>query len=147
MIRAINIVLIIAIALQTVGCSTWRPLARANEVPEDDRQSSMRVQVLGKLKVGMRARIKIREGTRVPVIGQVIECVIEKVGATSLTVTPMSFHAPGNVSRELTLRYADIVSIEYRESDDSVVFVLGVGVGAVLGYLFFLWGLSRIELD
>ena len=28
MMRAISIVLIVAIALQTVGCSTWRPLVR-----------------------------------------------------------------------------------------------------------------------
>ena len=33
MTRAMSIVLIVTIALQTVGCSTWRPLARANNVP------------------------------------------------------------------------------------------------------------------
>ena len=41
MMRAISIVLIVAIALQTVGCSTWRPLVRANEVSEDNNPTSM----------------------------------------------------------------------------------------------------------
>ncbi len=36
MMRAISIVLIVAIALQTVGCSTWRPLVRATRIAEDD---------------------------------------------------------------------------------------------------------------
>ena len=66
MMRAISIFLIIAIALQTVGCTTMRPLARVNEVSEDNRQSSMRDQVLGKLTEGMRVRIRIREGARAP---------------------------------------------------------------------------------
>ena len=148
MTRAISIVLIVAIALQTVGCSTWKPLARMNEVPEDNRQASMRDQVLGKLKEGMRVRIRIREGSAVPVIGQVIECVIERVGLTSLTITASAqFFFPDNLSRRLTLRYSDIESVEYRESDNSGIFVLGVGVGAVLGFLLFQWGLSGIELD
>ena len=77
MIRAINIVLIVAIALQTVGCSTWKPLARTHEVPEDDRQSSMRDQVLGKLKEGMAIRIRIRDGTPTQIKGQVLECIVE----------------------------------------------------------------------
>ncbi len=51
MTRAINIVLVLAIALQTVGCSSWRPLARANEVSEDNRQASMRDKVLSKLNL------------------------------------------------------------------------------------------------
>ena len=148
MTRAISIVLIVAIALQTVGCSAWKPLARANEVSKDDKQSSMRDQVLGRLTVGMRARIEIREGAPAPVIGRVIECVIENVGPTSLTVTASAqFFFPDNLSRRLTLRYSDIESVEYRESDNSGIFVLGVGVGAVLGFLLFQWGLSGIELD
>ena len=127
MIRAVNIVLIVAIALQIVGCSTWRQLARANEVPEETRQFLMRDQVFGKLKEGMRARIKIRDGTRTPAVGQVIECVVERVGPTSLTVTASAkfvfpdnvrarFVFPDNVSRKLTLNYTDIESIEYRKS-------------------------------
>ena len=67
MTRAISIVLIVAIALQTVGCSTWRPLALANNVPEDSRQSSMREQVLGKLEEGMAVRITILEGASAPI--------------------------------------------------------------------------------
>ena len=144
MIRAISIVLIVAIALQTVGCSTWRPLARVDEVPEVNRHSSMRLQSMGKLKEGMRVRIRIRTGTGTPIKGRVIECVIEKIGHTSLNVTPFTSRGRGN---EIALRYADIVSIEYRESDNSGVFVLGLGVGAVLGFLLFHWGLSGIELD
>ena len=67
MMRAISIVLIVAIALQTVGCSAWRPLARMNEAPEDARRASMRNQVLGKLKEGMAVRIRILEGASAPI--------------------------------------------------------------------------------
>ena len=121
MIRTINIVVIVAIALQTVGCTTWRPLARASKVTEDDRQSSMRNQVLGKLKEGMVVRIEILEGTYVPIKGQIIECVIEKVGLTSLTLTPFKGYARRNDGTEFTLRYTDIVSIEYRQVGDSTI--------------------------
>ena len=143
MTRAISIVLIAAIALQTVGCSTWQPLARASKVHEDDKQSSMRDQVLGKLKEGMRVRIGIREDAA-PITGRVVECVINKIGHTSLTVTPFTSFARGN---EITLHYADIVSIEYRESDGSEAFIVGVGVGSVLCFLLLLRALSGIELD
>ena len=78
MMRSIGIVLVLAIALQTMGCSRWKPLTRTDKVPDDDRQSSMRDLVLGRLKEGMRVRIRIREGSPAPVIGQDIECVIEK---------------------------------------------------------------------
>lgn len=149
MTRAINIVLVAAIALQTVGCSSWRPLARMNEVPEDERQSSMRDQVLGKLKEGMRARIEIREGTRAPVVGQVIECIVEKVGPTSLTVVvSVEFVFPDHVGRRLELNYSDIESIEYRKSKRGYgVFVAGLGVGVALGVLLFSWAISGLELD
>ncbi len=148
MIRAINIVLIVAIALQTVGCSTWRPLARVNEVSEDDRQSSMQELVLGNLKEGMRVRIRILEGTPAPIKGQVLECIVEKIGKTTLTLTASTYFFPDNVSRRLTLNYPDIESIEYRESNRGLtVFVAGVAVGTVLGFFLFLYGLSGIQLD
>ncbi len=148
MMRAISIVLIVAIALQTVGCSAWRPLARMNEAPEDDRQSSMRDQVLGKLKEGMAIRIRIRDGTPTQIKGQVLECIVEKIGKTTLTLTASTYFFPDNVSRRLTLNYPDIESIEYRESNRGLpVFVAGVAVGTVLGYFLFLYGLSGIQLD
>ncbi len=134
MMRAISIVLIVTIALQVVGCSAWRPLARMNEAPEDARQASMRNQVLGKLKEGMVVRIEILEGTYVPIKGQIIECVIEKVGLTSLTLTPFKGYARRNDGTEFTLRYTDIVSIQYRQVGDSTILVGGVVVGAVLGF-------------
>ena len=139
MMRASSIVLIVAIALQTVGCSTWRPLARMNVVSEYDRQSSMREQVLEKLKEGMAVRIRIREGTRTPTKGEVIECVIEEIGQARLTVTPVTSYLHSKVKRNLTLYYSDIVSIENRESDHKfVIFATGVLGGAALGcYLFF----------
>lgn len=149
MTRAISIVLIATIGLQTVGCTTWRQVARMKQVPEANREASMRDQVFRKLKEGMRARIEIREGTRAPVVGQVIECVVEKVGPTSLIVTASSkFVFPDNVGRKLTLRYSDIVSIEYRESDRGFgVFVAGVGVGVALGLYLFIRAISGITLD
>ena len=149
MIRAMSIVLIVAIALQTVGCSTWRPLALANNVPEDSRQSSMREQVLGKLTEGTRARIKIREGTRAPVIGRVFVCVIEKVGPTSLTVTASARSVfPDNSSRRVTLRYSDIESVEYRESNRGFgVFVAGIAVGTLVGFYLLIRAISGITLD
>ena len=60
MTRTISILLIAAIALQTVGCSTWKPLARTNDVPEDAKQTVMQGEFPGKLKEGMRATIKFR---------------------------------------------------------------------------------------
>ena len=149
MMRAISIVLIVTIALQAVGCSTWRPLTCANEVPEDDRQSSMREQVLGKLTEGTRARIKIREGTRAPVIGRVFVCVIEKVGPTSLTVTASARSVfPDNSSRRVTLRYSDIESVEYRESNRGFgIFVAGVAVGTLVGFYVFIRAIAGITLD
>ncbi len=147
MIRAINIVLIVAIALQTVGCSTWKPLSRGSKVREDSKQTSMREQVLGKLREGTRARIKIREGTQAPVIGRVFVCVIEKVGPTSLTVTASARSVfPDNSSRRVTLRYSDIESVEYRESNRGLpVFVAGVAVGTLLGYYLFIRALSGLD--
>ena len=137
MTRAINIVLVAAIALQTVGCSSWRPLARMNEVPEDERQSSMRDQVLGKLKEGMRVKIRVREDAPTPFEGQVIICVIEKVGPTSLTVNLFRSNFDGNDRRESTLRFADIVSIEYRTARGLPVFLAGFAVGVVFVYFAF----------
>ncbi len=67
MMRAISIVLIVAIALQSFGCSTWRPVVRVAKSADDDRQSSMRDQVLGKLKEGMAVRIRILEGASAPI--------------------------------------------------------------------------------
>ena len=149
MIRAISFVLIVTIALQVVGCSTWRPLARADEIPANDRQASMRDQVLGKLTEGMRVRIKIREGTRAPVIGRVFVCVIEKVGPTSLTVTASARSVfPDNSSRRVTLRYSDIESVEYRESNRGFgIFVAGVAVGTLVGFYVFIRAIAGITLD
>ncbi len=136
MIRGISIVLIIVISLQTVGCSAWRPLARVNEVAEDSKQALIRDQVLGKLTVGMRVRITVQAGTRAPITGRVIECVIEEIGHTSLTVVPFTSFARGNDRRGFTLRYTDIVSIEYRGvARNSLVFFWGVAIGTILGFL------------
>lgn len=138
MIRAISIVLIVAIALQTVGCSSWKPLARANEVSEDKRESSMREQVLGKLKEGKRVRIRIREGARTRIKGRMIDCIIDKIGHTTLTVVPFTPYAGGNNRREYSLRYADIICIEFRESQDLLpVFVAGAILGLfAVGFVF-----------
>lgn len=145
MTRAVNIVLIVAIALQTVGCSsTWKPLARLDEVPVEDDQDYMRDQVLGKLNEGMTVSITIRAGTGAPIKGRVIECVVEEIGHTALTVTPVSSFSRGI---EITIRYADIVSIEHRESGRAWAFVTGAGVGVFLGLILIGWGLSGVELD
>ncbi len=143
MMRAISIVLIVAIALQTFGCSTWRPIAHLNDVPEDANQTLKQGQFPGKLKEGMRATIKIRPATRTPINGRVIECIIERVGPTSLTVIPMTFSAPSNASRKLTLNYSDIENIEYSESEGAFPAFGGV----VLGLLLVAYGLSGITLD
>ncbi|MCY3766574.1 MAG: hypothetical protein OXH06_14240 [Gemmatimonadetes bacterium] len=147
MTRAISILLIVAISLQTIGCSTWKHLARASEATEDESQSTMRDQVIGELKKGMAVRIGIMEGTHLPIKGRVIDCIIENIGQTSLTLIPIMDHIRGTVKREFRLRYSDIVSIEYRESDDSKVFVTGLAAGAVLGILLLRVVLSGIELD
>lgn len=134
MMRAISIVLIVAIALHTGGCSTWRPLARASEVTEDDRQSSIRDQVLGKLKEGMAVRIRILEGSPVPIKGQVLECIVEGIAQTSLTLIPITDHIRGTVKREFTLHFSDIAHIEYREFNRGLTtFTAGVIAGVTLG--------------
>ena len=148
MTRAISIVLIVAIALQSFGCSTWRPVVRVAKSADDDRQSSVRDHVLGKLNEGMAVRIRILEGTHLSIKGRVIDCIIEKIGPTSLTVTPMTFYAPGNIVRTLTLDYSDIQSIEYRESHSRwEVLGAGVAVGAVLAYFLIWLALSQVESD
>lgn len=134
MIRAISIVMIVAIALQTVGCSSWRPLARASGVSEDERQLTMRDQVLGKLSEGMRVRITFREGAAAPIKGEVVECVIEKIGVTSLTATPVTFYVRITERRQFTVPYTDIVSIEFSEARKITVFLGGVAVGTILGW-------------
>ncbi len=140
MIRAISIVLIAAIALHTIGCTTTRPLARANEVSEENNQTSMREQALGKLKEGMRVRIRIRAGTHAPITGRAIECVVEKIGETSLTVTPVTFYLRNTEKKPFTLPYTDIVGIEYRDTNDLAIFGGGVAVGTILA--IFVIGLS-----
>ena len=141
MIRVISIALIVAIALQAVGCSTWRPLARMNDVPEDERQTYMGEQVLGKLKEGMAVRITIRDGTPAPFKRQVIECIIEEIGQESLTLVPITDQVRGTVKREFRLNYTDIESIEYRESEvalptHEVAVVVAIAVVLVLKLSF-----------
>ena len=139
MTRVISIVLIAAIALQTVGCSTWRPLVRMNDVPEDNGQSAAGAQLPWNLTEGMRVRIGIRQGASTQIKGQVIECVIEKFGPTSMTVTPITFYVRNTDRKPLTLPYTDIASIEYRESASGAeVIGAGVATGAVLAY-FVIW--------
>lgn len=140
MTRAISIVLILALALQTVGCSTWKPLARANRVAENDRQTSMRDQVLPKLQEGMRVKIRVREGTAAPIQGVFVECVIEEIGETALTVTPITFYVRSTERKPFSLQYVDIVGIEFLDTHDLDVLVGGIAIGAVLVYL--LVGLS-----
>ena len=138
MTRAISIVLIAAIALQTVGCSTWRPLARASDVAEEDRQASIRDQVLGRLKEGMAVRITIREGTRTPLNDQILECIVEEIGQTSLTLIPITDHIRGTVKREFTLHFSDISDIEYRQFERGLTtLIVGLTAGATLAFLLF----------
>ena len=133
MTRAISIVLIATIGLQTVGCSTWRPLARGNAVSEDGRQTYMREQVLGKLKEGMAVRITIRDGTPAPFKRHVIECIIEEIGQESLTLVPIADHIRGTVTREFRLNFTDILHIENREFNRGLSnFTLGLAGGAIL---------------
>ena len=148
MIRAISIFLIVAISLQTVGCTTWRQVARMKEVPEAQREALMRDQVLGRLTEGMRVRIEIREGTRLPIKGRVIVCGIEDIGPASLVVTPWAYYLTDHVDKRLTLRYADTESVVHLESGhEIVIFVAGLGVGAALGYYLFIRAISGITLD
>ena len=78
----------------------------------------------------------MREGTRMQIKDEVAECVIERIGQNSLTVTPFTFFARGSDGRELTLRYADIVNIELRgTARKSLVFAGGFSTGVILGFL------------
>ena len=108
MMHAISIVLIVAIALQTVGCSTWRPVVRVAKSADDDRQSSVRDHVLGKLNEGMAVRIRILEGASAPIKSEVIEGKIETIGPKSLTVIFESDYFRGGEKEKLTLHFSDI---------------------------------------
>lgn len=136
MIRSVSIVLIVAVALHTVGCSTWRHVARGIKVSDDYRQSSLQDRILDKLKEGMRVRIRIRDGANAPVNGQVFVCVIDEVNATSLKVTPFKSPSQGRDERVYTIHYADITSIEeYRGyGRKSLVFVAGLTTGVILTF-------------
>ncbi len=138
MMRAVSVVLIAAILFQTVGCATKRALARANKVSQDYDQPSIREQALGNLKEGMHVRIRIREGTPAPIKGQVFEGIVEEIGQTSLTVTPVTFYVRNADRKPFTLPYADIVGIEYRDANDLAAFVGGVGFGVGLAF-FLVW--------
>lgn len=146
MTRPISIVLIAAISLQTVGCSTWRPLVRANEVPEDDRQTYMREKVMGKLEQGMAVRITICEGTPAPFKGQAIECIIEEIGQDSLALIPITDHIRGTVKREFTLHFTDILHIENREFNRGLsYFTLGLAGGAMLYFILMAVALQGLD--
>ena len=147
MTRAISIMLTVAIALQTIGCSTWRPIAQINDVPEDAKQTLIQGQFPGKLKEGMRATIKFRPVTLAPIKGRSIECIIETAGPTKLTIIPMTFNAPSNAGRKLTFLYSDIESIEYRESEGSFPAFGGVLAGVILTALLLIKASSEITLD
>ena len=147
MTRVISIFLIVAIALQTVGCSSWRPLARMNEVPEDERQTYMREQVLGKLKEGMAVRITIRDGTPAPFKRQVIECIIEEIWQESLTLVPITDQVRGTVKREFRLNYTDIESIEDRESEVALPAHEVAVVVAITVFLVLKLSLSGMTFD
>ena len=140
MIRAVSIVLVVAVALHTVGCGTWRHVARGIEVSDGYRRSSLQDRILGKLKEGMRVRIRIRDGANAPVKGQVFECVIDEVGATSLKVTQVKSPSHGRDGKEYTIHYGDITSIEeYRGySRKPFVFVAGLTTGVILTFFIIL---------
>ena len=101
--------------------------------------------MLGKLQEGMRVRIRIREGTPAPIKDEFIECIIEKIGETSLTVTPISFYVRKTDGKSFTLPYADIVGIEYRAANDLDAFVGGVAAGAMLIIVLTLYGFSQLN--
>lgn len=145
--RAISMVLIVAMALQTVGCSTWRPLARGYEVSEDSKQALMREQVLGKLTEGMRIRLRIKDSAETPIKVRVFECIIERIGQTSLTVTPITFFVRSTTSGEFALQYIDIASIEYREDRGLSVFLSGFAFGALFCLVLITTGIAEIPFD
>ena len=147
-IRTINIVLIVAVALQTVGCSTWQPLVRANEVSEHNRNSPVRDQVLGKLTEGMRVRIGIREGAAAPIKGNILECIVEEIGQTSMTLIPITDHIRDTVKREFRLHFADILHIEKREFNRGLTtFEIGLAVGTAICLYLIIHAWSRVQLD
>ena len=130
--RTISIVLIAAIALQTIGCSTGRHVTRMNQVVQEDRPSSMRERILEELKVGMHARIRIREGTGAPITGgQVIECIIVKIGQGSLTVAPVKPLCP--CDRQQGFNGGIYRHRQHRKSSDS----------RLNRFCFFGWSCSR----
>ena len=148
MTRAMSIVLIVAIALQTVGCTAWRPLARMNEVGEANREAWMRDQVLVKLKEGMAVRIRIREGTPAPIKGNILECIVEEIGQTSLTLIPITDHIRDTVKREFRLHFADILHIEKREFNRGLTtFEIGLAVGTAICLYLIIHAWSRVQLD
>ena len=108
----------------------------------------MREQVLEKLKEGMAVRIRIREGTPAPVRGRVLECIVEKIGQTTLTLTPVADHIRGTAKREFRLHFTDIVHIQYREFHRGLTtFEIGLAVGTAICLYLIIHAWYRVQLD
>ncbi len=150
MTRVIHIVLIAAMLLQATGCAVRPHVIRQRADSLAVIPVQFREEAYLRLRKGMRARIVLRENASVPLQNRVIEGTIETVGIRSLTILSRARFGRGGERERITLRYADIASIEYVKESPANKTMLWVGAGlggGLMALLFIAWALSGIELD
>lgn len=139
MTRVITIVLIVAIALQTVGCA---PTIRMRKFSLDSSQDQIRKDAQQILKKGMQATIFLRRNARVPFSGRILECVIERAGTESLIVTVKPKYLAIGSARRYAFTYSDIMTIRYHEPDDQRNLRTLLVVATVVGVVLFIVGIK-----
>ena len=81
MIRTVNIILSMALVMQTIGCASQGGLIIPSRT-----QNHLQKDAWQKLKKGMYARIIIRKDADAPFKDRNFECIIEQVGSETLTI-------------------------------------------------------------
>ncbi len=128
MIRTINIILSLALVLQTIGCTSQRYLQPVT-VPKNALQ-----RLDKRLEKGMLAKITLRKEADVPFKERTFECIIEWVGSETLTIIKRGHYG----GQKFTLKNADILIIEYRGVENSIsiertaILIIGVGIAIYL---------------
>lgn len=145
MIRSVSIVLVVAIALQTIGCA---PVIQMREFSQDNTQNQIREDAQRILKKGMQTTIFLRKelGERFGV--RILECVIVKAGPETLTVTVKPKYLAIGSARKCTFRYSDLMAIRYHELDDQRNLRTLLAVATVAGVVLIVAGIGNsIYLD
>ena len=144
--RGINCLLITAILVQTTGCAFRRQMIRPELDAVNGAGNQIQEEALQRLAAGMHARIILREDVPTPHKGRFIECTIESVELTSLTVIVKPDYFSGTAKERITLRYSDMSSIRFRVVEPWGVFYVVVATGTVT-ILLIMYAFSKFTWD